>query len=483
MPRIIRTLTCRIDACPGSPLIEGSPWLARSGVDAACVHDEAVSRHRREVARRFRLKCDGAWITATLDEGLSPFLDFMREEERAGVARFGDGRLAEALAYDDSATWYVLRPPHEFNARNRKRATGELLDWHRLRVVGSSRFREAVERAGLRGLACEAGGVDPDPIPGDPRRWYTCLPTAPAGRGLDQPWATPRAEQPTGPDGRVARPDATNDAAVLDRLDPQVAALCGLFPPGKLRLRCRPRLWAPALPDADFAALVLDRGGYPWHSMIPIVRREAAEALMAAGVIGPEMLEPVEVVRDRADAGAAILDEVYGPLPEAFVAEIASRRSADARPDGVEPETPPGPADLVVPPSLDRDALGVEPVSAAEIAEAEARLGVKIPRVLARLMTEVGPVEPWEAPWDWTLVEDVEDLRADDESVPSRMLVVFSAPDGDPFVLDLDRVDERGDCPVLQIDHETNRCVDEWPSLARWINHELARLAAGADED
>jgi hypothetical protein len=90
MSSVQRTLLFRIDACPESPLIEGSKWLKRS-VEAACVHDESVQEFRKKLARQFKLKLQGAWIPAMLDDALRPFLDHVQDLSRQGTARLGSG--------------------------------------------------------------------------------------------------------------------------------------------------------------------------------------------------------------------------------------------------------------------------------------------------------------------------------------------------------------------------------------------------------
>ena len=118
-------------------------------------------------------------------------------------------------------------------------------------------------------------------------------------------------------------------------------------------------------------------------------------------------------------------------------------------------------------------------MSEDQIRTAASRLGVPLPRIWSRFLSEIGLVDLWglypDHPSAWAEAQpDHEDLRAGDDSMPSRMLAVGSTPNGDWYSLDLDHVTKDGDCPLLKFDHETNRCVDRWPSVARFINESLA---------
>ncbi len=471
MPTVLRTILCRIDACPGSHLIEGSKWLERS-VDAACVHDERVQRFRNQVARRFRVKISGAWITAMLDESLRPFLDHMTELARLGTARLGRAYLTEKLAYASRFAWCRLAPTLEFNDRNRKSGAAELLakPWG---VYGSSRFRAAVESARLRGLTF--GPESFDPMRGDPRAWYACLPSALAGRGLDHPWAPLYEPEVVEGKGRIGADSARNDTATRERLAPEVAELCELFPLGEVFLKSFPRLWAGSLPATDFAGLVDITGASQWHTGSVAIRRPAIDALLAAGMLGTDLLEPIDVVETREDAGVPILDEEVGPLPDSFVRAVTVRRSVAIANDAPESNEPARqrPVLIVSPSRVAEERVGVD-----EIESAAARMGVSTPRVWSRFLSEIGLVDladlsPYR-PSAWADDQpDHEDLRSGDESLPSRMLAVGSALNGDWYSLDLDHVTEDGDCPLLKFDHETSQCVDSWPSVAEFINDRL----------
>ena len=228
MLSVQRTLLFRVDACPGSPLIEGSRWLER-GVEAACVHDDSVHRFRKQLARRFRQKIQGAWISATLGESLRPLLDHVEELAGQGLARLGSGYLTERLADWDQCPWYRIEPPLEFNDGNRKSGNVQLLS-HPWQVYASEHFRSVADAENLRGLVF--GQPSFGPIRGDPRAWFACLAGALAGRGLDHEWAPPSEKPAREGNGRLGEDSAQNDTAAVDRLDPVVAALCGQFPPG-----------------------------------------------------------------------------------------------------------------------------------------------------------------------------------------------------------------------------------------------------------
>ncbi len=323
MSSVQRTLLFRIDACPGSPLIEGSQWLKRS-VEAACVHDESVQQFRKKLARQFKQKLQGAWISATLDDTLRPLLDHVQDLSRRGTARLGSGFLTERLTYSDQFEWYRLEPQLEFNDRNRKVGSAELLSkpWQ---TYASSLFRRVVERENLRGLVF--GPPCFEPIRGDSRGWFACLSGALAGRGLDHEWAPPYKPEVKQGNGRLGADLATNDTAVVDRLDPAVAELCSRFPPGQLHLKSFPRLWASSLPDTDFAGLASVTGTDDWAIDSIIIRRLAADILLKAGLFGTEVLGPIDVVGSRHDARVPILDEEIGPLPRFLFTRVAERRS------------------------------------------------------------------------------------------------------------------------------------------------------------
>ncbi len=472
MSSVQRTLLFRIDACPESPLIEGSKWLKRS-VESACVHDESVQQFRKKLARQFKLKLQGAWIPAMLDDALRPFLDHLQELSRRGTARLGSGFLTERLTYSDQFQWYRLEPQLEFNDRNRKVGSAQLLSkpWH---PYASSLFRRVVERENLRGLVF--GPPRFEPMRGDSRAWFACLSGALAGRGLDHEWAPPYEPEVREGNGRLGADSARNDNAALDRLDPAVAELCSQFPPGQLHLKSFPRLWASSLPDTDFAGLASVTGTDDWAIDAIIIRRSAADILLKAGLIGTEVLGPIDVVESRRDARVPILDEEIGPLPRSLFTRVAERRSIQ---NIGELRTEPSQSGetshaLAVPFRV----IGAERVSVDDIRSAASLLGIVVPRVWRQFlsdtgMTDLGDMSP-SHPSLWAEDQpDHEDLKARDDTLPSRMLSIGSTLSGDWYSLDLDQVSGDGDCRLLKFDHETNQCVDCWPSLAGFINEML----------
>jgi len=373
------------------------------------------------------------------------------------------------LAYSDDFEWYSLVPKLEFSRRNRKVGAVQLLavPWQ---THASDRFRAAVEGRKLRGLIFGPPGYRP--IQGDPRAWFGLHPETLAGRGLDHEWVPPQVPRPEAGDGRLGARSARNDTAVLDRLDAGVAELCGLFPPGKLHLTSFPRVWRGALPDADFCGLAWIPGGNDGKVRSILVRLQAVDALLGAGVLETHMLEPVEAVASRGDARVPILDEELGPLPASLYDLIAERNArlvgdlpapAPAEPDNRDsrPATPP--------PDYEP-----EPVEEADFRSAETALGVTVPRVwrnfLGRIgMTPLGELDP-SHPSSWAEAQpDHDDLRAGDDTLPARMLAVGGTLSGDWYSLDLDRVTDDGDCPLLKFDHETMQCVDCWPSVEEFI--------------
>jgi hypothetical protein len=464
-----RTLLFRLDACPGSPLIEGSKWLERS-VEAACVHEASVQQFRKKIARRFKLKLRGAWMSATLGAAQRPFFDHVKELSRLGMARLGDGHLTERLTYSDQFEWYRLEPQLEFSDRNRKVAAAQLLDktWQ---TRASNLFRNEAEGENLRGLIF--GPPSFKPIKGDPRWWFGLHPGTLAGRGLDQEWAPPYEPLLENGDGRLGADSARNDTARVDRLDPAVAELCSQFPPGRLSLKSFPRLWAGSLPDADFAGLAWIPGGNECRVRSIIIRRSAVNVLLKAGMLETEMLGPIDVVKNRGDARVPILDEEIGPLPASVFIAIAAHNShliID------EPETAPS-EPSGVPPTHAASTPGseVERVSADDIQAAASALGIAVPRIWQQFLSEIGRSYLGDMypshPSSWVEDQpDHEDLKAMDDTLPSRMLSVGGTLSGDWYSLDLDTVSSDGDCRLLKFDHETSQCVDCWPSLAAFIS-------------
>jgi hypothetical protein len=58
------------------------------------------------------------------------------------------------------------------------------------------------------------------------------------------------------------------------------------------------------------------------------------------------------------------------------------------------------------------------------------------------------------------------------------MLAAGSNLSGDRYSHDLDKVSTDGDCGLLKFDHETDRCVDSWPSVAELIRESLDQWRA-----
>lgn len=474
MCSVQRTLTFRVDACPGSPLIEGSEWLKQS-VEAACIHDRSVQQFREKLARRFKLKRRGAWMSAILDDAQRAFFDHMKELSRQGMARLGSGFLTERLTYSDQFEWYRLEPQLEFTDRNRKVAAVELLDqpWQ---THASDRFRSVVEREGLLGLIF--GPPSFKPIRGDSRRWFGLHPVTLAGRGLDHEWAPSNEFRLEDGDGRLGAYVARNDTAAVDRLDPAVAELCSQFPPGGLSLRSFPRIWTGSLPDADFAGLAWIPSGNECRVRAIFIRRAAANALLTAGVLETGMLGPIDVVKSRDIARVPILDEELGPLPASVFRMIAERNSRFV---SDEPDTAPSEPRAVSPRLAVSDPIAeTERVGLDDIKSAASALSIAVPGVWQQFLSEIGMTylgDMWPYhPLSWVEEQpDHEDLKARDDTLPSRMLSVGSNLCGDWYSLDLDHVSGDGDCPLLKFDHETGACVDCWPSVAVLINEQLGR--------
>lgn len=470
MSPVQRTLLFRVDACPGSSLIEGSKWLERS-VEAACVHDDAVHEFRKKLARRFKLKLKGVWMTTTFDDAWRPFFDHVKQLSREGVARLGAGYLTERLTYSDRFEWYRLEPRLEFTDRNRKIGTVQLLDktWQ---THASNLFRSEVERENLRGLIF--GPPSFKPIKGDSRSWFGLHPESLAGRGLDHEWSAPKEPKLEG--GRLAVDLARNDTAIVGRLDPTVAELCSEFPTGELGLASFPRIWAASLPDADFAGLAWNPGGNNARIRSILIRRSAVNALLQAGVLDTDMLGPIDVVKSRSDARVPILDEELGPLPALFFSKIAEHNSW-LKID--EPATAPSePRKVASEPAGSPPATGAKRVSVVDIQSASADLGITVPRVWQHFLSEIGVTHLGDMypshPASWVDDQpDNEDLKACDDALPSQMLAVGSNLCGDWYSLDLDHVSADGDCPLLKFDHETNQCVDCWPSVAELIKEHV----------
>ncbi len=134
----------------------------------------------------------------------------MIELSGQGTARLGSGFLTERLKYTDEFEWYRLEPQLEFNDRNRKVGTAQLL-CHPWQTYASSRFREVVEGEGLTGLVF--GPPSFEPMRGDSRSWFGCRSSALPGRGLDHDWAPPSQSFVKEGIGRLGADQADNDTA------------------------------------------------------------------------------------------------------------------------------------------------------------------------------------------------------------------------------------------------------------------------------
>ena len=86
-----RELLFRVDALPGSPLIEGSQWVKAGKVAAACIYDAKVRQLRNDLASQLAIDIRGAWMTARVDDSLVPALDHIEQLRQAGIAGLGDG--------------------------------------------------------------------------------------------------------------------------------------------------------------------------------------------------------------------------------------------------------------------------------------------------------------------------------------------------------------------------------------------------------
>ena len=473
--RIVRTLLLRIDACPGSPLLEGSE-VAKRSPDGACVHDPAVDELRKKVARRFKLKQDGAWARAPVDATLTALLDHVAELAAAGTARFGEGFLTERIEFADEFEWYHLAPRDGFTPKLRKEGATQLLGEYGS-VYASGAFRRAAEAAKLRGL--EFGVLYAPPTRDDPRAWYTCFASALLGRGLDHPWAPPYTPKTTEGETRLGSIHADNRTVNSEHLDPLVRRLAEMFPAGELRLGSFDRQLAESLPDADVACKPIIDGGGRWYGAGVYVSHRAARALLDAGVLRTADLEPIEVVRGK-DLDVAALDRTFGPLPQSLRDQVAARKSV---PIVDEPAAPRAKADVRLPlreviAAAKQKVEVFEPFNDREVDAAAAAAGVKLPLVWRLVLTQLGRAQlndllPY-ALTDWAGFQpDHEALAETDETLPRRMLAVGSAFDGDWYSLDLERVTPEGDCPLLKFDHEVNRCVDRWPTVTDYLRDAL----------
>jgi hypothetical protein len=483
MRAIKRSLLLRIDACPGSPLIAGS--TART-VEGACTHDASVQEFRKKLARQFKLKIDGAWVTADLDDALRPYLDHVKELHRRGTACFGCVYLTERLIYSDRFEWYQLQAPLEFNDRNRKTAKVQLLSkpWQ---TYASSRFRQVVERENFGGLIF--GPPSFEPMRGDARSWFGLRGGALAGRGLDHKWAPPPDEEgddvvaPAERKGRLGVDFVRGERVIVDQLDPVVADLWSQLPPKGFSIQSYPRVWAASLPDSDFAALAKITGAGEWQFNTILVRRPAAQLLLKSAALETEMLAPIDIVKSSAEAGVPILDEVILPVPASVInramkpGSTADSDESEDEPDPDEPEEIPDEEESLY---SQVDADRVDPI---DIERAASELGIVVPRVWRHLLTEIGMVAVGDMlpynPAAWAESQpDRDELRTADENLPSKMLAVGSNLSGDWYSLDLDKVSADGDCGLLKFDHESDRCVDSWPSVADLIRESLGQRQA-----
>jgi hypothetical protein len=153
-----------------------------------------------------------------------------------------------------------------------------------------------------------------------------------------------------------------------------------------------------------------------------------------------------------------------------MIAEYDSRLIID------EPDTAPSEPWEVSPESaVSNPSTGIERVRADDIRSAASALGIAVPRIWQQFLSKIGRTHLGDLypshPSSWVEDQpDHEDLKARDDTLPSRMLSVGGTLRGDWYSLDLDKVSGDGDCRMLKFDHETGQCVDCWPSVAGFIN-------------
>ena len=168
-------------------------------------------------------------------------------------------------------------------------------------------------------------------------------------------------------------------------------------------------------------------------------------------MIAAEMLAPVEVVETRGDARVPILDETIGPLPESLVTRVGKRRSIPGYGEPpIEPVKWPRTLDTLAP------IAGAELVDEEDVRSAASLMGIDLPRVWMQFLVEVGRTDLGELfpshPSAWADDQpDHEDLKAEDDTLPSRMLAVGSTLNGDWFSLDLGPRLGRGRLPLAQV--------------------------------
>jgi len=399
--------------------------------------------------------------------------------------------------------WYELCPKKQLDldlskmecAADRIPQTLHLGRWG----VCSERFKELVREQGLTGL--EFLWI-PDKGRYRAAQWYYAYGSQPLGRGIDRVLFDSRRFEELRYHGIFARPEyrcgVRGFSKALFRSDgsfgnPAADALAELFKPNELHVGSFWEAVRTFLPNTDFA--------YSWNAGFRLCcNARTRHVLLSNRILLPEEFEPIWVV-DRPRAGGVVLDDLPLPYPPGhrFPPEDWQAIREHVEKQWLEftrKPKPDRPSDLrrtlrklkSLRKVVTREGFTEKKPNEAVIKAVADRLP-GIPPAWSEVLKTINGffLSNWEVQPLSMLAEFHRELdegaRHMNPELPPRLLHITSDGCGDWHSLDLQSVNEKGDCVVLEFDHEATAVRREWPSVADFLDDMLASVEDESSED
>jgi hypothetical protein len=437
---------------------------------------------------------------------LPEFVEQLKKWKRQGRYR-PNGRVLFKLRQGEGIDWewYELRPKKEIDldrwklecAADKIPQTVHMDRWG----TCSERFKALVESHGLTGL-------DFLWVPDKGRyrapQWYYAYSSRPVGRGFDHVFFDERKAKHLWSEGQFVKPEYRNGARSFTKAffrrdasfgQSDADALVCQFDSNDLQLGSYGEFARAFLPNADFA--------YLWGAALTTVlccNAHARRILVQNNILTTDEFDPIWIW-DWARSGATMLDDPQIPcrLGHRFTPERWQAIRADVEKrwlDFISHPKPERPSDLrttlrklkSLREAVSREGFTERKPSEAMLEAEVARLP-GIPPAWSEVLKTINGffINNWEVQ-PLSLLADFhreldEGARHMNPQLPTRLLHITSDGCGDWHSLDLQSVNEKGDCRVLEFDHEATAIRCEWPSIADFLHDMLASIEHESSED